>query len=69
MAEHRVTVTRTPAYDVGYADIEFEIFGDEEKLGKLHLSRGGVDWWPRDAKKNKVEMTWEQFRDRLERAD
>lgn len=45
--------------------MEIEIFADEGKLGELHISRGGVDWWPRDAKQ-KIELTWEQFRDRVE---
>jgi hypothetical protein len=68
MPEHRVTLTRTAPYDIGNADIEIEIFADDGKLGELHISRGGVDWWPRDAKQNKIELTWEQFRDRLERS-
>ncbi|HTW83185.1 MAG TPA: hypothetical protein VMD91_03830 [Candidatus Sulfotelmatobacter sp.] len=65
MAEHRVCVSQTPSYELVNTDLVVEIDDEHGKLGELRLSRGGVDWWPRDAR-NGVTMTWEQFRDRLE---
>jgi hypothetical protein len=59
---------RQPKREVGNSDVVFEIFTDDGgKLGELRISRGGVVWWPRDAKTRKFEMNWEQFRDRIER--
>jgi hypothetical protein len=59
---------RQPKREVGNSDVVFEVFTDDGgKLGELRISRGGVVWWPRDAKTRKFEMNWEQFRDRIER--
>jgi hypothetical protein len=59
---------RQPKREVGNSDVVFEIFTDDGgKLGELRISRGGVVWWPRDAKTRKFEMNGEQFRDRIER--
>ena len=42
-------------------------FADGEKFGELRISRGGVDWWPRDAKTRGELLTWEQFAARMAR--
>ena len=67
MSDHVVTV-RHPKREVGNTDVVFEIFTDDGgKLGELRISRGGVVWWPKDAKTKKIDLTWEQVRDRVER--
>jgi hypothetical protein len=69
MADHVVTI-RQPKREVGNSDVVFEIFADDgskAKLGELRISRGGVLWWPKGAKTRKIELNWEQFRDRIER--
>jgi hypothetical protein len=45
--------------------MEFAIFEDGEKFGELWISKGGIEWWPRNAKKS-VRMGWETFRRRME---
>ncbi|HEV3091436.1 MAG TPA: hypothetical protein VGX91_08360 [Candidatus Cybelea sp.] len=67
MPEHRVVV-RSPARELGSADAVYEVYADGEKLGELRVSRGGVDWWPRDAKRHGELLTWEQFATRMERS-
>ncbi len=66
MPEHRVVVTAPPR-ELGSVDAVYEVFADGEKFGELRISRGGVDWWPRDAKKRGELLTWEQFATRIER--
>lgn len=66
MAEHRVVVTAPPR-ELGSSDAVYEVFADGEKFGELRISRGGVDWWPRDAKRGEL-LTWEQFAARVERS-
>jgi len=36
------------------------------KLGELHVSAGGVDWWPRGAHTQKRFYRWSQLADLLE---
>lgn len=50
--------------DIGNGDVSLSVYADNEKLGELGLSRGGVSWWPRDAKKP-IDLTWEQFAKRI----
>ena len=59
MAEHVVRVSQ-PTREVVNADYSFEIFSDGEKIGTLDISKGTVDWWPRNAKSG-VEVRWEDF--------
>lgn len=67
MAKHRVDM-RFPQrpIDLGNGDVSLEVYADEQKLGELGLSRGGITWWARDAKKPTRNLTWEQFRDLME---
>jgi len=60
MADHRIRMT-VPWHELGSRDVQFEVFVDNEKRGELHISEGGIDWWPRAAKTHKVSLTWTQF--------
>jgi hypothetical protein len=64
MPEHRVVVT-SPPRELGSVDAVYAVFADDEKLGELRISRGGVDWWPRSARLGHL-LTWEQFAARME---
>ena len=59
MAEHHIEFS-IPTGTVMNADVVFEVFSDEEKLGELRVSRGTIDWRPGRARKV-VRLTWEQF--------
>jgi hypothetical protein len=62
MAKHKVIVS-VPYKEVVNSDVIFEVFGDEEKIGELRISKGGLDYYSRDKKTPKT-LSWEQF-DRL----
>lgn len=70
MSQHRLDL-RLPArpVDIGNGDISLAVYADGEKLGELGLSRGGVTWWARNAKKPTEDMTWEKFVRRIERPE
>lgn len=59
MAEHYIEM-KIPANTVVNADVVFEVFGDDQKLGELRISKGGVDWYPCSAKLAR-SFTWERF--------
>jgi hypothetical protein len=59
MAEHRV-VMRTPKLLVRKTDIEFIIRGDGELMGRLLVSRGGIDYKPAHAQSTYAK-SWEEL--------
>ena len=66
MATHNIEMQQT-ARLVSKVDVVFVVSNDEEgKLGELHLSKGGVDWWPKDSKKYFHRYNLEQFRRLIE---
>lgn len=65
MADHTIKFT-LPQFELAGQDVVFAVFIDGHKQGELHLSEGGVDWWPRSAKKLKNSKTWSQLRDFME---
>jgi len=48
MAEHNLTITKTPRLTVGKSDVIFEVRRGSYKFGRLKISRGNVVWMPRD---------------------
>lgn len=60
MAEHRITVHPSKPLEVSAADLVIEITSDGAKLGELRVSRGSVDWVPRNHS-YATSLTWEKF--------
>lgn len=60
MARHEVEMAIPTTKIVLHADVVFEIRGDGDKLGDLHVSQGGIDWYPRSSQIPST-LTWEQF--------
>ncbi|HEY7564062.1 MAG TPA: hypothetical protein VIA81_03980 [Acidimicrobiia bacterium] len=65
MAEHDIEF-EIPARTLLNNDLVVVVRSDSEKLGELRISKGGIDWWPRKAKKP-ILFSWEQFAARMER--
>lgn len=53
-------VMKTPANTVLSADVVFEIHSDGEKLGELHVSKGSIDWYHRNAR-IASSLRWKRF--------
>jgi hypothetical protein len=54
--EMKIPTTKT----VMHADVVFEVRKDGEKLGELHVSKGSIDWYHRNAVKP-TRLRWERF--------
>ena len=65
MADHTIKFT-APTVELGKQDVVFEVSIDGKKQGELHVSEGGIDWWPRGAKKYAHTRTWAELRDFME---
>lgn len=59
MPEHKV-VMRTPKLLVRKTDIEFVIRSDGELMGRMFVSRGGIDYKPKRAKSS-YARSWEEI--------
>ncbi len=60
MPRHDVEMVIPTTKVVQHADVVFEVRSDEDKLGELRVSQGGIDWFPRHAQ-IPATLTWEQF--------
>jgi hypothetical protein len=58
---HHVQFT-IPFRELGKSDVVFEVWEDDEKLGRLEVSKGSLVWYPRDASYGH-KMRWSQLDD------
>ena len=59
MAKHDVRFT-VPNRPLGKADVTFDVWADDEKLGTLAVSQGAVVWFARNNTKGR-KMNWTKF--------
>jgi len=48
--------------DVGNVDVEFEVRSDKTLLGRVEVSKGGIDWTPNNGRKAR-KASWQEFAD------
>jgi hypothetical protein len=60
MAEHKVQVSQLPEVEIVNKDLRVSVFSNDEKLGELTISRGGLGWYPRGPSDER-HFSWEQF--------
>lgn len=60
MPEHRITVHPSKPLTVDNADLVIEVTSDGQRLGRLMISRGTVDWRSRNHQTS-TRMGWEAF--------
>ena len=61
MAKHRVRFM-IPERELGKVDLDFYVYADESKLGRMHISKGGVDWYEKGRQEQSgptKRYTWE----------
>jgi len=51
---------KTAAFDVTKKDVEFHVKHNGAMLGRLLLSKGGVEWVPKDHEKGH-HLKWREF--------
>jgi hypothetical protein len=59
VAKHEIRCT-VPATEVVNTDLEVAIWSDKRLLGRLHISRGSLDWTPGKSP-TRYSMGWERF--------
>lgn len=59
MPKHNVFID-LPKRELGNVDAVFEIIQDDAKLGTIAISKGEMDYFPRNAKMP-IKLNWSQF--------
>ena len=59
MAIHKVTMRQNSSTVVN-TDVEFSVIDGGKKLGELHISKGGIEWFPNNARYSRV-ISWKKF--------
>lgn len=60
MPNHSVSL-QAPTLSVGKNDVIFSVKGNKQKLGKLKISRGGVEWMPKGNSTFSFHLDWEKL--------
>ena len=66
MAHHEVRA-RIDTKVIGHKDLEIVVKQDGAKLGRLLISKGNIEWLPRNKFVNKKRLSWERFAALMER--
>ena len=48
-------------------DVIFKVFQDKKRLGDLYVSKGGVDWRPKNKQYASQRLSWDEFVKKIER--
>jgi len=65
MPKHTLNL-HLPQSTIENSDAEIVVYSDAAILGRLLISKGGVDWWPAGHKKFHHRMRWEKFAEVME---
>jgi hypothetical protein len=65
VAKHDIRMDQS-LRDLSKVDVVLQVVIDGSKRGELRISKGGVDWWPRNSKRVKHTLSWSRLADLLE---
>jgi hypothetical protein len=66
MTQHEVELKIEQEIPIGKKDVVIPVKADGKPLGRLRISRGGVDWMPSPNSKKHYAMTWSKFAQAME---
>jgi hypothetical protein len=61
MAKHDVSLKVGHEIPIAGKDVEFYVSADSKAFGRVRISRGAIDWFPRYVQKGGYELSWEEF--------
>lgn len=65
----KVEVIQFPKIEVLKGDLVLEITGNNGYVGRLYLSKGSIDFLPRDKQYNTLSLSWDKFARLMEKLD
>lgn len=64
-----VRLIHFPQVEMTKGDLVLEITGNEGYIGRLYLSRGSIDFLPRDKRYDTLSLSWDKFARVMEKLD
>jgi hypothetical protein len=65
----KVEVVQFPKIEVIKGDLVIEITGNNGYVGRLYLSKGSIDFLPKDKAYNTLSLPWDKFARLMEKLD
>jgi hypothetical protein len=66
MPEHDLRLKLNQPVPIGRTDIVVAVDSDGSLLGRVKISKGGIDWLPAKNSVNSYSLTWEAFDDLMQ---
>lgn len=64
-----VKVIQFPQIEVVKGDLVLEITGNNGYVGRLYISKGSIDFLPKDKQYNTLSLSWDKFARLMEKLD
>ena len=64
-----VRILHFPQVEITKGDLVFEIVGNDGYLGRIYLSKGSIDFLPKDKQYNTISLSWEKFARAMEKIE
>ena len=64
-----VKIIHFPQMEIVKKDLVFEITGNDGYLGRLYISKGSIDFLPKDKQYNTISFSWDKFARLMEKLD
>ena len=69
---YKISLKLSKPIEILHTDVAIVVREDGEKIGTLTLSKGTIDWRPKNAKSGKTketQLTWTRFAEVMEEAN
>ena len=66
MAAKKVSMKVDHLIEIGNVDVVFEVRDGTALMGRMKISRGGIDWHPAGAHGDDIKATWGEFKEWME---
>ena len=64
-----VRIIHFPQMDITKNDLVLELEGNDGYLGRLYISKGSIDFLPKDKSYNTLSLSWDKFAKMMEKLD
>jgi hypothetical protein len=64
-----VKVIQSPQMEIVKGDLVLEVTGNNGYAGRIYISKGSIDFLPKDKQYNTLSLSWDKFAKLMEKLD